>query len=109
MDLHIIDPTQLWDQSIITDLTSGEILILTPILASGEVDPTRTQRFLGRTGVVGPRGQLNLQFDLPGTNLAEALAGYAKALRETLEKLEGEAMRQRILQGVQRPPGNGRQ
>jgi hypothetical protein len=104
IDLRFIDPNNLWDTTVVSDRTAGEILIHTPIQASGDVDAVRQQQYQGRCALNGPQGQLTLTFDLKATTLQEACAAYPAALKAALDDMEAQAMRQRIAGAARVPP-----
>jgi hypothetical protein len=107
--MRSIDPADLWDTTTLSDMKTGEILIYTPVLPSGDVDPSRATRFQGKTQLAGPAGAFPLMFDLPGPTIEEALAGWLEACVLAVGKFEKELetaqLQRRILQGTP-PPAN---
>lgn len=87
-----MDPNNLYREEVITDRKVGTIRMLTPVTDKGEVDPSRKPLFVGDAQIMTQMGPLPLTFDIPGENLAEAVANYRDAakegLRETIERIE---------------------
>lgn len=87
-----MDPNTLWREEVFTDRRVGTIRRLTPIKADGNADLGRKPLFVGEAALMTPAGQLPLTFEIPASDLNEAVAAYGaeleKAYRHTLEELE---------------------
>lgn len=87
-----LDSNNLYREELITDGKAGALRRMTPITADGSDDPSRPVLFQGQAQVYTQAGPLPLNFELPVTTLAEAVAQFGpeakKALEETLKELQ---------------------
>lgn len=87
-----LDSNNLYREELITDGKAGALRRMTPITADGSDDPGRPVLFQGQAQVYTQAGPLPLNFELPVTTLAEAVAQFGpeakKALEETLKELQ---------------------
>ncbi|MDT8450556.1 MAG: hypothetical protein RQ847_10350 [Wenzhouxiangellaceae bacterium] len=102
------DTDNLYRVEVFTDQRSGSIRRMTPVDGNGNPDPSRQVRYIGEASAMTPAGTLPLNFELEGSNLTEAAAGFAdgaeSALHETVEELK---RMQREQQGSIMVPGQG--
>lgn len=108
-----MDPDGLYQEEQYSDQRAGHIRKLTPVTASGDVDPSRPVMFIGSTQVMTPAGALPLSFELPGKTVGEAASHFAeeaeKAIESTMEelkRLQREAQSSIVVPG-QGGPGGG--
>lgn len=99
------EPKSLYRLETLTDPDAGEILRYVPITRDGVQDPLRTVRFQGRVSLTSPDlPPFDLTFELPGEDLAAALAAWPDALKTAVETFDSQRRRAALLQGV----GTGR-
>ena len=104
------DTENLYRIDMYTDQRSGSIRRMVPVDGDGNTDSSRDVRFVGEATAMTPAGTLPLSFELPGSTLDEAAAGFAegaqKAMAETVEELK---RMQREHQNSIYVPGQGQQ
>jgi len=81
-----MDSSSLYREEVFTDNTVGTLRRLTPVTASGELDPSRTEQYIGSTQVMTNAGPLPLSFEIKATTLAEAADEFGAAAREAFER-----------------------
>jgi len=81
-----MDASSLYREEVFTDNTVGTLRRLTPVTASGELDPSRTEQYIGSTQVMTNAGPLPLSFEIKATTLAEAADEFGAAAREAFER-----------------------
>jgi len=81
-----MDASSLYREEVFTDNTVGTLRRLTPVTASGEPDPSRTEQYIGSTQVMTNAGPLPLSFEIKATTLAEAADEFGAAAREAFER-----------------------
>jgi len=81
-----MDASALYREETFTDNTVGTLRRLTPVLATGEPDPERSQQFVGSTQVLTNAGPLPLSFEIPAESLAEAAEAFGDAAKGAFEK-----------------------
>ena len=103
-----MDASSLYREELFTDNAVGTLRRLTPVTATGDPDPTRSEQYVGSTQVMTTAGPLPLSFEIQAESLAgaaEAFGDGAKAAFEkTMEELK-EMQRQQASQIV--VPGSG--
>lgn len=99
----------LYHEETFTDRRVGTIQRLTPVTAQGDPDRSRAAVFAGQTQILTPAGALPLSFEIPGTTLAEAVEGFAKAAEEaiadTMQRLQ--ELRREAAGSIIVPEGGG--
>ena len=87
-----MDADSLYQEEVYTDRRVGTLRRLTPVTATGDADPGRDVVWVGQTQVLTPAGAMPLNFEIPGTTLAEAVAGFPAAaqvaVEDTMKQLE---------------------
>ena len=81
-----IDETSLVKEDVYSDQKIGSVRVLTPVLLTGEVDPTREVTYFGQTQVMSPNGPIPLNFELKAEQLADAFAAFGDAAKESMEQ-----------------------
>ena len=107
-----MDAANLYREESYTDLKAGSLRKLVPVKADGTEDPARAPIFSAATQVMTPGGVLPLSGEIEGAKtLAEAVAGFAPAikqaiadLREEMAALQRERASQIVVPGRNAPP-----
>ena len=108
-----MDATALYREEIYTDRAVGTLRVLHPVKASGAPDVSRATIYTGEAQLMTTVGPLPISFDVPGADLAEAVANYAEAAKEGVAHAMRELAEMRrqasssivIPQGGALPPG----
>jgi len=82
-----MDPTELYREEVITDRRVGTIRVLTPVKPDGSTDAARQMVYVGEAQMYTNMGTLPLSFEIDAANLSEAVANYAPAAKEALERM----------------------
>ena len=108
-----MDSKDLYREETFTDRRVGTLQRLTPVLASGADDTTRTVLYVGQTQVLTPAGALPLSFEVSATSLDDAVAQFGEQAKQALartmcrlEELRREQASSIIVPGAA-PPGGG--
>ena len=86
-----LDPKSLYREDVFTDRRAGSIRRLTPVMADGSVDASRTVLFSGQTQLLTPAGVLPLGFEIEAKTLEEALGKFPEGVKAALEQAIDEA------------------
>lgn len=81
-DTPTMDAASLYREEIYTDRAVGTLRVLLPVTATGAPDASRPTVYTGEAQLMTNVGALPISFDIPATNLAEAVARYADAAKE---------------------------
>ena len=81
-----MDVANLYREDSYTDRKLGVIRCMTPVTPSGETDSSRPVLFLGQAEIMTSMGAVPINFEIPGTSLAEAVAGFAAAAQQGIER-----------------------
>lgn len=81
-----MDPAALYREDVFTDRRIGTIRQLTPVRADGAPDPARAVVFVGEANLLTTVGTLPLSFAVDARTLEEAVAKYAAAAKEAIER-----------------------
>jgi hypothetical protein len=81
-----MDVNSLYREEMITDRKVGMIRRLVPIKSDGTDDPARATQYVGQAEIMTNMGPLPISFDIPGTTLADAVAGFPQAATEAVER-----------------------
>jgi len=81
------DKSGLFREDTFTDRKVGTIRQLTPVTESGETDSSRDVLFMGATQVMTAAGPMPLNFDIPGTTLAEASDNFGDCAQQAVEEM----------------------
>ena len=107
-----MDAANLYREESYTDLKAGTMRKLVPVKADGSDDPSREPIFTAATQIMTPGGVLPLSGEVEGAKtLAEAVAGFAPAikqaiadLREEMAAMQRERASQIVVPGRNAPP-----
>ena len=102
-----MDANALYREEIYTDRQVGTIRVLTPVTQDGAPDTARPTLFVGEAQIYTSMGALPLSFELEGSTLSEAVAQYAAAAKEAVERAvrELEEMRRQAASSIVIPRG----
>ena len=81
-----MDSTSLYREEIITDRKVGTIRMLTPVKKDGSTDASRAVIYIGEAQLMTNVGTLPINFELEAQTLDEAVAGFAEAAKEAVER-----------------------
>jgi hypothetical protein len=81
-----LDAASLYREEIYTDRKAGTLRVLVPVTRHGAPDPSRTTIYSGEAQLMTNMGPLPISFDIDATNLAEAVAKYAGAAKDGVER-----------------------
>jgi hypothetical protein len=81
-----MDIATLYREDTYTDRKLGVIRCMTPVTGTGETDATRPVLYLGQAEIMTNMGAVPINFEIPGANLAEAVAGFAAAAQQGIER-----------------------
>lgn len=81
-----MDTQELYREEIITDRKVGTIRILNPVKPDGSADTGRDTLYVGEAQMYTNMGALPLSFEIEARSIAEAVAGYAPAAKEAVER-----------------------
>jgi hypothetical protein len=102
-----MDATSLYREEIYTDRQVGTIRVLTPVKTDGAPDRARPTLYVGEAQIYTTMGTLPLSFELEASSLAEAVAQYAPAAKDAVERAvrELEEMRRQAASSIVIPRG----
>jgi hypothetical protein len=81
-----MDAAGLYREEMFTDRKVGAIRQLTPVTADGAPDTTRPVVFIGQAEIMTNMGPVPLSFEIEGTTLAQAIAGFSAAAAVAIER-----------------------
>lgn len=81
-----MDAASLYREEIISDRKVGTIRMLTPVKADGATDGSRAVVYVGEAQLMTNVGTLPINFEIEAKTLAEAVAGFAPAAKEAVER-----------------------
>jgi hypothetical protein len=81
-----MDATSLYREEIITDRKVGTIRMLTPVKKDGSNDSSRPVVYLGEAQLMTNVGTLPINFELEAQTLDQAVARFADAAKEAVER-----------------------
>lgn len=81
-----MDASALYREETYTDNAVGTLRRLTPVTASGDADPTRSDLFVGSTQVLTTAGPLPLSFEIEAQSLTEAADAFGDAAKAAFER-----------------------
>jgi hypothetical protein len=104
-----MDATSLYREEIYTDRQIGPTRATRPATTAGTPDSTRASIYLGEAQIYTTMGTLPLSFELEAKSLSEAVAAYAPAAKEAVERAvrELEEMRRQAQSSIVVPRGGG--
>jgi hypothetical protein len=109
-----MDAASVYREDVFTDRKVGTIRALMPVKTDGTPDPERKPQFVGEAQILTPMGALPVNFDIDADTLADAIANYAAAAKEGVERTVKELQEMRRQQassivvpqaGAGLPPG----
>jgi hypothetical protein len=77
-----MDAASLYREEVYTDRAVGTLRVLIPVTSSGAPDQSRTTVYTGEAQLMTNVGPLPISFDIPASNLADAVAKYADAAKD---------------------------
>lgn len=86
-----MDTANLYREESYTDLKTGGIRKLVPVLLDGSEDTSRDAIFTGHTQLMSPHGPLPLQGAIEAKTLAEAAQNFPLAMEEAMNRMIEEA------------------
>ena len=81
-----LDPQALYREETYTDRQVGTLRVLVPVTASGAADASRPMIYTGEAQLLTNMGPVPIGFDIEAKSLAEAVAKYAEAAKEGIER-----------------------
>lgn len=81
-----MDAASLYREEIITDRKVGTIRMLTPIKKDGATDSSRAVVYIGEAQLMTNVGTLPINFELEAQTLDEAVAKFADAAKEAVDR-----------------------
>ena len=104
-----MDATSLYREEIYTDRQIGTIRVMSPVKTDGTADSKRATIYVGEAQIYTTMGTLPLSFELEAKSLSEAVAAYAPAAKEAVERAvrELEEMRRQAQSSIVVPRGGG--
>ena len=81
-----MDSEALYQEEMFTDRKVGAIRRLTPVTGSGDVDTSRPVLFIGQAEIMTNMGPVPINFEIDGTSLDEAVAGFSAAATAAIER-----------------------
>jgi hypothetical protein len=81
-----MDAQELYREEVITDRKVGTIRVLYPVKPDGGADAGRETVYVGEAQMYTTMGTLPLSFEIEAKSLTEAVAGYAPAAKEAVER-----------------------
>lgn len=99
-----IDQNKLYRQNTYTDLVAGEIIEQIPTTADGVQDPMRPVNFIGKTNIGTNQGPITVQWPIEAKTLSEAITNWVTGLEAVVNKMNSDAIQNKILSGVGQKP-----
>ena len=81
-----MDAAGLYREEMFTDRKVGAIRRLTPVTSDGGADTTRPVLFIGQAEIMTNMGPVPLSFEIEGTTLDQAVAGFSAAATVAIER-----------------------
>jgi hypothetical protein len=81
-----MDAAGLYREEMFTDRKVGAIRRLTPVTRDGGADTTRPVLFIGQAEIMTNMGPVPLSFEIEGTTLDQAVAGFSAAATVAIER-----------------------
>lgn len=81
-----MDADSMYLEETFTDRRVGAIRRLTPVKRDGSVDPSRPALFIGQAEIMTNMGPVPINFEIEGTSLDEAIAGFSVAATAAIER-----------------------
>jgi len=102
-----MDPGSLFREETYTDRRIGTIRVLIPVKSDGAPDARRSTVYIGEAQIFTNMGALPLSFEIDAKSLDQAVANYAPAAKEAIEKAvrEIEEVRRQAASSIVIPRG----
>jgi hypothetical protein len=102
-----LDPNGLYREEIYTDRLVGTLRVLVPVTASGATDASRPTVYTGEAQLLTNMGPVPIGFDIEAKSLGEAVANYAAASKDGIERTmrELQEMRRQASSSIVIPQG----
>lgn len=81
-----MDPNSLYREEMYTDRRIGSIHMLTPVLANGEDDTSRSKIYQGETQMRTAAGPLPINFEIEADTIGEAAEKFTELAQNAAEK-----------------------
>jgi hypothetical protein len=81
-----MDAGSMYLEETFTDRRVGAIRRLTPVKSDGTVDPSRPAVFIGQAEIMTNMGPVPINFEIEGTSLDQAIAGFSAAATAAIER-----------------------
>ena len=81
-----MDAAALYREEIVTDRKVGTIRMMTPIKSDGSPDKSREVIYIGEAQLMTSVGTLPINFEIEGKTLDVAVANFAEAAKEAVER-----------------------
>lgn len=86
-----MDTANLYREESYTDLKTGGIRKLVPVMLDGSEDPSRDAIYSGHTQLMSPHGPLPLQGTIDAKTFAEAVEKFPQAMEDAMNRMIEEA------------------
>ena len=102
-----MDAAGVYREDVYTDRKVGTIRCLTPVKSDGSPDASRKPLYIGEAQILTPMGALPVSFEIDAATLAEAVAQYAAAAKQGVERTvkELQELRRQAASGIVIPQG----
>lgn len=81
-----IDAASVYREDVYTDRKVGTIRCLTPVKSDGAPDAGRKTVYVGEAQILTPMGAIPVTFEIDGASLDDAIARYAAAAKQAVER-----------------------
>jgi hypothetical protein len=81
-----MDADALYQEEMFTDRRVGAMRRLTPVKRDGSRDDSRPVLFIGQAEIMTNMGPVPINFEIPGENLEQAVAGFGPAAAAAVER-----------------------
>jgi hypothetical protein len=81
-----MDAAALYREEIYTDRSAGTMRVLNPVTRTGAPDPARPTLYVGEAQLMTNMGPLPIAFEIDAANFGDAVARYAAAAKEGIER-----------------------
>jgi hypothetical protein len=88
-----MDVSNLYREEAYTDLKTGSIRRLVPVLPDGSEDSSRDPIFSGHTQIMSAHGPLPIQGEIDAKTLADALEKFPQAMEDAMTRMIEEAQK----------------
>lgn len=104
-----MDAADVYREDVYTDRKVGTIRCMTPVKADGSPDTARGRLFVGEAQILTPMGALPVTFEIEAASIEDAIANYAQAAKEGVERTvtEIQDMRRQAAPSIVLPGAGG--